>query len=63
MVSNFVDLTLGGEGTDVTGIHLATRESETDVPGGEPDFLSWMVSGSGRSSCIDLARMSQNCPL
>lgn len=49
-----------GEGTDVARSQLVTGESEMD---GEPDLLSPMVSGSGRSSCVGLTLMCPNCPL
>lgn len=61
MVSH-IDLALD-ERTNELGTQLATGQSEADVPGGEPDILFGMVSGSCCTSCFGLALMPPECPL
>ncbi len=56
-LNNIIDMSLDGKGTNVAGTQLATRQTKAAVPGREPDFLSWVVIRSRRSSNIGLALM------
>ena len=62
-VGDLVDLPLNGEGTYIAGTQLSTGQAKTDVSGGEPDLLTWLVLGCISSLGVGLALVSSHSSL
>lgn len=61
LVGNLVDLPLDRERTDVAGTQLPAGQAEAQIPGGQPNLVSWMVIGSWGTPGICKAFMSLHC--
>ncbi len=56
-------LPLDGKGTDIAGTQLPAGQAETQIPGGEPDFISRMIDRGGRPAGICIGLVSPHCML
>ncbi len=63
LVGNLVDLPLDRERTNVAGTQLTAGQAEMQIPGGQPDLVSWLILGSWCMPGICEALMSPHCPL
>ncbi len=62
-VGDFIYLPLYRERTNVAGTQLLTGQAEAQIPGGQPDLLSRLVSGSRGMLGICEGLMSPHCLL
>ncbi len=60
---DLIYLPLDGEGTYVAGTQLTAGQAETQIPGREPDLISWAIDGGVRPAGICEALMSPHCLL
>ncbi len=64
LVGDLIDLPLDRERrTDVAGTQLMAGQAETQIPGGQPYLVSWLVLGSRGTPGICETLMSPHCPL
>ncbi len=62
-VGDFINLPLNGERTTVAGTQLFTGQVEAQIPRGQPDLLSRLVSGGGGMSGICEELIPPHCVL
>ncbi len=62
-VGDLVDLPLYGERTNKAGTQLLAGQAEAQIPGGQPDQVSWLIPGSSGTSGICEGLMPPHCLL